>query len=63
MAKLIKEVMVMARVDSNTNKKITEYIAAADISMSDLVRFAVEEYIRNHPRKEPEPLMSLKPGE
>jgi cAMP phosphodiesterase len=61
--KLTKDKWLGARADADLDAKVTEYIDAADISMGDLIRRSVKEYLLNHPIKQPEPEVNLKPGE
>lgn len=63
MAKRIKDRWLGARIDAVIDTKITEYLKATEMSMGDLIRGAVEEYMRNHPMKEPKPWPKIKPGE
>ena len=60
--KLTKDKWLGARADADLDAKVTEYIDAADISMGDLIRRSVKEYLLNHPIKQSEPEVNLKPG-
>ena len=53
MAKQVKDRWLGARVDAATDKRVSDYTEAAEINMGDLVRDAVNEYIINHPVKNP----------
>lgn len=56
-----KTAYIGARADRPFEKKVNDYMKAGHITMADLVRNGIEEYMQNHPIKAPEP--SLKPGE
>lgn len=49
--KPIKDRYVGARVDGFFDKQISTYISAADLTMGDLVRRAVKEFMLAHPVK------------
>lgn len=52
MAKKIKNDWLGGRVDDELKERVAEYIEAADMTMGQLIRKAVEEYMRNHPAEE-----------
>jgi hypothetical protein len=47
-----KDILLAGRIDAKMSERVDDYIEAAYISMSDLVRKSVEEYMANHPMKE-----------
>lgn len=49
MAKPVKDKYIAAKVDGDLRAKVDAYIETAKITMGDLVRVAVAEYIKNHP--------------
>lgn len=49
MARKIKDKWIGARADEDLEALVDRYTEAADISMGDLVRKAVKEYMLNHP--------------
>lgn len=49
MAKKVKDKWLGARVDANLDSLVDVYIEATEITMGDLVRVAVVEYMENHP--------------
>jgi len=64
--KPIKDKWLGARVDGPTEVKVNTYLDASDdLTMGALVRKSVNEYILNHPLKEPkaDPTTLTKPGE
>lgn len=67
MAKQIKDKWLGARVDLQMDARVTAYTAAAETTMGDLVRDAVNEYMVNHPVKHPDARANVnhvtKPGE
>lgn len=65
MAKPVKSKWLGARVDSVMDGKVTAYIETAEITMGDLLREAVNEYMANHPIKTPrlDHTKPTKPGE
>lgn len=50
----VKTTYLSGRADSDLKDQVDEYVEAADISMGQLVRKAVIEYMENHPNKEDE---------
>lgn len=53
MPKQVKNKWLGARADDNLSAQVTRYIEASDnLTMGDLVREAVEEYMINHPVKQ-----------
>lgn len=56
MARKVKDEWLGARIDKDLAGLVDVYIDAAEISMGDLVRKAVKEYMVNHPL-EPSKLM------
>lgn len=64
--KIVKDKWLGARVDAPTEVKVNEYLGASDdLTMGALVRKSVNEYMLNHPLKEPtpDPTTLTKPGE
>ena len=49
MAKKVKDKWLGARVDENLDGLVDTYIDAAELTMGELVRLAVVEYMNNHP--------------
>lgn len=65
MAKKVKNTWLGARADEDLETKVTAYIEKADMSMADLVRQGVIEYMHNHPIKadpKPDQTQVTKPG-
>lgn len=58
MARRVKDKYLGARVDDDMSARVDTYIAAAHITMGDLLRAAVTEYMINHPAK-----TSVKPAQ
>lgn len=52
MAKKVKNTLLGARIDDDYAMEVETYIDGSHISMSDLVRAAVKEYMWAHPIKE-----------
>lgn len=63
--KKVKDKWLGARVDVVMEGKVSAYIEAADISMGDLIRRSVNEYMVNHPQKQESSNQTqlIKPGE
>lgn len=64
--KQIKDKWLGARVDPAQYERVDDYIKAnEELTMGDLVRKGVEEYMLNHPVKKPQasPTDIKKPGE
>ena len=51
MARPIKDKWLGARVDEALYVSVDSYVKTVEISMGDLLRLAVEEYLNNHPVK------------
>lgn len=49
--KKAKDKLIAARVDEDLLKQVNEYIESMWLSLGDLIRMALEEYIKNHPIK------------
>jgi antitoxin component of RelBE/YafQ-DinJ toxin-antitoxin module len=52
MTKKVKSDWIGGRVDSDLKELVEEYIDNADITVGQLIRRAVAEYIAKHPIKE-----------
>ena len=66
MAKRVKNKWLGARADDPLFEEVSAYIDAADMTMGQLVRTAVKEYMWAHPRNsKPElnPVSEIKPEE
>lgn len=63
--KPVKDKWLGARADAPLEAKVSAYIEAADITMGDLIRKSVNEYMNNHPVRAPQPDQTTlnKPGE
>lgn len=64
--KPVKDKWLGARVDKSTEERVAAYLDALDdLTMGALVRKSVNEYMLNHPLKEPAPDSTtlMKPGE
>lgn len=63
--KPIKDRWLGARADAPLADEVDAYIEAADMSMGDLLRKSVKEYMLNHPIKQEQPdqMKVNKPGE
>lgn len=60
MAKKLKDKWLGARADADLEAAVTAYIEAADMSMGDLIRKSVREFMHNHPvKKHDNPLAPL----
>lgn len=53
MAKKVKDKYMGGRVTSEKFATVTEYHNASEMTQGDLVRAAVDEYMQNHPLKQP----------
>lgn len=49
MARKVKDKLIGARVDGDMLEEVNTYINTAEISMGDLIRVSVLEYMTNHP--------------
>lgn len=65
MGKKVKEKQIYVRVDDAELAKINAYVEAADLTVSDLVRLGIGEYMVNHPIKDKDtsPTKIKTPGE
>lgn len=64
MARRVKSKYIGARADDDMVANIDAYIAAAKITMGDLIRSAVAEFMINHPAKTTvKPLEALTGGD
>lgn len=62
MARKVKDKWLGARVDGDLDQRVTEYIDVAELTMGELVRASVEEYMVNHPVKQPTKPLVEQPG-
>lgn len=49
MARKVKNKLLAARADGVLIEQVNQYIAAAELTMGELVRTSVVEYMKNHP--------------
>lgn len=49
MARKVKEDWLGGRTDPDQKERVEDYIDKADMTMGELVRKAVDEYMLNHP--------------
>lgn len=56
MAKRVKSKWLGARADDLLFGEVTQYIEASEMTMGDLVRTAVKEYMWAHPREQKQEL-------
>lgn len=49
MARKVKNKLLAARADGVLIEQVNQYIAAAELTMGELVRTATIEYMKNHP--------------
>lgn len=65
--KAVKDKWLGARVDGPTDARVKKYTDDADMDMGELVRKGVDEYMINHPVKDPAKKANVnevtKPGE